>query len=248
MALLGCGALYAQTTNQVLTVYVGTAYTIPSVAAASPTVSTYQWLENGRAISGATATAYTNSYGKPVPGRYEYVRQAKPSGCSDYISSNPFVVEVISNNYAKPPSVTASKTVNAANQVWSSNVTDAPYACAQVNAGSTAVTPAYILNNSYPYLNYACYLVADLCPFPWRKPNSLDVSRVTSLDKVLLPFDAPGYYNTGSATIVGGSYLVWTSSHWYQNEYVALDGTNDVAAQLYFPTTRFLPIACVRDM
>jgi uncharacterized protein (TIGR02145 family) len=71
----------------------GTAYTIASMVDASG-ASTYQWLENGQVISGATATAYTVPAGKPA-GVYRYIRQAKSEDCLEWQSSNEFTVSVV---------------------------------------------------------------------------------------------------------------------------------------------------------
>jgi uncharacterized protein (TIGR02145 family) len=56
--------------------------------------STYQWLENGQVIAGATATAYTVPNDKPA-GVYRYIRQAKSEDCTEWQSSNEFTVSVV---------------------------------------------------------------------------------------------------------------------------------------------------------
>jgi uncharacterized protein (TIGR02145 family) len=71
----------------------GTSYTIASTVAASG-ASTYQWLENGQVISGATAANYTVPDTKDA-GIYRYIRQAKSADCSEWQPSNEFVVTVV---------------------------------------------------------------------------------------------------------------------------------------------------------
>jgi uncharacterized protein (TIGR02145 family) len=71
----------------------GTEYTIASTVDASG-ASTYQWLENGVLIAGATATAYTVPASKPA-GVYRYIRQAKSEDCTEWQSSNEFTVSVV---------------------------------------------------------------------------------------------------------------------------------------------------------
>jgi uncharacterized protein (TIGR02145 family) len=85
----GGGCLFAQYVD----VNRGTEYTIASTVDASG-ASTYQWLENGVVIAGATATAYTVPTSKPA-GVYRYIRQAKSEDCLEWQSSNEFVVSVV---------------------------------------------------------------------------------------------------------------------------------------------------------
>jgi uncharacterized protein (TIGR02145 family) len=118
MTSLG-GGLFAQApTNQMLTVAPCTAYTVPSAAPAS-SGATYQWLENGMVISGATGAAYSNTAGKAVAGRYEYIRQAKTANCTEWMNSNVFVVQVTAGTRGETFSdfVPCSNTPNGT--VWS---------------------------------------------------------------------------------------------------------------------------------
>jgi uncharacterized protein (TIGR02145 family) len=71
----------------------GATYTIASTVAAS-SAATYRWLENGQVISGATAANYTVPASK-VAGVYTYIRQAKSAECTEWQSSNEFVVSVV---------------------------------------------------------------------------------------------------------------------------------------------------------
>jgi uncharacterized protein (TIGR02145 family) len=70
----------------------GTPYTIASTVDASG-ASTYQWLENGQIIAGATTADYTVPNTKGI-GLYTYIRQAKSAECSEWQSSNEFTVTV----------------------------------------------------------------------------------------------------------------------------------------------------------
>jgi uncharacterized protein (TIGR02145 family) len=85
----GGGCLFAQYVD----VNRGTPYTIASTMDAS-SASTYQWLENGQVIAGATATAYTIPDTKPA-GVYRYIRHAKSEDCVEWQSSNEFTVSVV---------------------------------------------------------------------------------------------------------------------------------------------------------
>jgi uncharacterized protein (TIGR02145 family) len=55
--------------------------------------STYQWLEDGQLISGASAANYTVPNNKAA-GLYTYIRQSKSADCSEWQSSNVFTVTV----------------------------------------------------------------------------------------------------------------------------------------------------------
>jgi uncharacterized protein (TIGR02145 family) len=77
---------------QEVTVCTSTSYTIPSAVAADG-ASTYQWLENGEVIPGATGASYTNLAGKSSAGTYVYVRRAEIDGCG-WQNSNAFVVYI----------------------------------------------------------------------------------------------------------------------------------------------------------
>jgi uncharacterized protein (TIGR02145 family) len=71
----------------------GSSYTIASTVAASG-AATYQWLENGQVLSGATGGEYTVPASKGA-GIYRYIRQAKSADCNEWQSSNEFVVTVV---------------------------------------------------------------------------------------------------------------------------------------------------------
>jgi uncharacterized protein (TIGR02145 family) len=75
----------------------GTPYTIASTVDASG-ASTYQWLENGLVLTGATATIYTVPDNKPE-GVYTYIRQAKSANCSEWQSSNEFTLTVFACSF-----------------------------------------------------------------------------------------------------------------------------------------------------
>jgi uncharacterized protein (TIGR02145 family) len=87
---LGSAVCAAQTATQIT---VGASYTISDVTPASG-ASSYQWLENGVKISGATAASYTNSAGKFASGKYEYMRLAYIKDCKEWLASNVFSVYV----------------------------------------------------------------------------------------------------------------------------------------------------------
>jgi uncharacterized protein (TIGR02145 family) len=73
-------------------------YTIASTVDASG-ASTYQWLENGQIIYNASAPAYVVPGGKAA-GQYTYIRQAKSADCSEWQSSNEFVVTVFNCSFS----------------------------------------------------------------------------------------------------------------------------------------------------
>jgi uncharacterized protein (TIGR02145 family) len=76
----------------------GSPYTIASAADASG-ATTYQWLENGRIISGAKAATYVVPSSNAV-GNYIYIRQAKSEDCIEWQSSNEFVVTVFNCSFS----------------------------------------------------------------------------------------------------------------------------------------------------
>jgi uncharacterized protein (TIGR02145 family) len=55
--------------------------------------SSYEWWEDGKPISGATAAVYTVPSDK-AEGKYTYIRRSKKEGC-DWASSNAYTVEVL---------------------------------------------------------------------------------------------------------------------------------------------------------
>jgi hypothetical protein len=94
-ALTGLGVIaFAQGAE----VCAGTTYTIVNTADASPG-AIYQWLENGKIIPGASTADYTVPNNKVV-GFYTYIRQAKSADCSEWQSSNEFVVTVFDCSFS----------------------------------------------------------------------------------------------------------------------------------------------------
>jgi uncharacterized protein (TIGR02145 family) len=86
----------------------GTAYTIASTVNASG-ASTYQWLENGQIIPGASAATYTVPDNKAT-GLYAYIRQAKSADCPDWQPSNEFVVTVFACSFTAGTATGATAT------------------------------------------------------------------------------------------------------------------------------------------
>jgi hypothetical protein len=150
LLLLAGGVLQAQTINQQMTVEPGASYTIKSVTPATGATA-YQWLENGIVIPNATAASYTNAVGKASPGRFEYIRRAIPSGCTDYINSNTFVVNV---TYNTPPNAASTNVWKIGNKVISDVIAYIP----QCLYGKTVTSSAayYYVENDVYYYNYSC--------------------------------------------------------------------------------------------
>jgi uncharacterized protein (TIGR02145 family) len=98
------GSLAATAFAQGVDVCAGTPYTIASTVDASG-ASTYQWLENGQIVPGASAATYVVP-GTKGAGLYTYIRQAKSADCSEWQSSNEFTVTVF--NCAFAPSCTVT--------------------------------------------------------------------------------------------------------------------------------------------
>jgi uncharacterized protein (TIGR02145 family) len=86
----------------------GTTYTIASTVNASG-ASTYQWLENGQIIPGASAASYTVPNNKAT-GLYAYIRQAKSADCPDWQPSNEFVVTVFDCSFTAGTATGAAAT------------------------------------------------------------------------------------------------------------------------------------------
>jgi uncharacterized protein (TIGR02145 family) len=84
----------------------GTAYTILSTVDAS-SAATYQWLENGQIIPGASAATYTVPSNKAA-GLYTYIRQAKSADCSTWQQSNEFVVTVFACSFTAGTATSAT--------------------------------------------------------------------------------------------------------------------------------------------
>ncbi|MBP6660195.1 MAG: hypothetical protein KA174_05905 [Chitinophagales bacterium] len=57
----------------------------------------YQWLENNRVVENSNQINLTIPKGKQS-GLYTYISQVKCNGCTDWLSSNPFTVEIYDNN------------------------------------------------------------------------------------------------------------------------------------------------------
>ena len=86
----------------------GTSYTIASTVDASGT-STYQWLENGLVLAGATTTNYIVPNTKAA-GVYTYIRQAKSADCGEWQSSNEFTVTVFACSFTAGTTTGATAT------------------------------------------------------------------------------------------------------------------------------------------
>jgi uncharacterized protein (TIGR02145 family) len=86
----------------------GTSYTIASTVNAS-SASTYQWLENGRVLTGAKAATYTVS-NKQTAGIYTYIRQAKSADCNEWQSSNEFTLTVFACSFTAGTATGATAT------------------------------------------------------------------------------------------------------------------------------------------
>jgi uncharacterized protein (TIGR02145 family) len=93
---------------QAAEVCTGTPYTIASTVNAS-SASTYQWLENGRVITNATALTYTVPVNTPE-GVYSYIRQAKSADCSEWQSSNEFTLTVFACSFTAGTATGATAT------------------------------------------------------------------------------------------------------------------------------------------
>jgi hypothetical protein len=154
-----------------MTVNVSTSYTIPSAVAAQG-ASSYQWLENGVVISGATATAYTNTAGKSTPGQYDYVCQAYISS-RGWVSSKVFTVTValLPPRYAR-----SAKITNYADRQWSDVIRYPP--CNKTTYAASADTAdcrSYKGHYHYSW-NFVSKNANTLCPSPWRVPTIWDYS------------------------------------------------------------------------
>jgi uncharacterized protein (TIGR02145 family) len=103
---LGCLVVVAHA--QGVDICAGTSYTIASTVDASG-ASTYQWLENGQIISGASAATYVVP-GTKGSGLYTYIRQAKSADCNEWQSSNEFVVTVFACSFTAGSTTGATAT------------------------------------------------------------------------------------------------------------------------------------------
>jgi uncharacterized protein (TIGR02145 family) len=86
----------------------GTPYTIASTVDASG-ASSYQWLENGQIISGASDATYEVPSTKEA-GLYTYIRQAKSADCSEWQPSNEFTVTVFACSFTAGTATSATAT------------------------------------------------------------------------------------------------------------------------------------------
>jgi uncharacterized protein (TIGR02145 family) len=93
---------------QSVDVCAGTPYAIASTVDASG-ASTYQWLENGQLISGASAPTYIVPNNKAA-GLYTYIRQSKSADCSEWQSSNVFTVTVYACSFTAGTATSATAT------------------------------------------------------------------------------------------------------------------------------------------
>jgi hypothetical protein len=174
LAALGCMAapVAAQTVD--VTLQCGQSYTINSTvdASAGTATITYQWLENGSTITGASAASYIVPATKSV-GLYTYIRQAKTDDCPDWQSSNAFTVEVKNKNdlgvclggvmWAKynvdePGSFTNSQTARGKFYRFNSNV---PFPSSGV-----CTWPEYVDDGSATWKPEN-----EVCPPDWRLPT-----------------------------------------------------------------------------
>lgn len=73
-------------------------YTIPVVEQPSKGENIiYQWLENNKVIENENQINLTIPKGKKT-GLYTYISQVKCKGCTDWLSSNPFTIQIYSHN------------------------------------------------------------------------------------------------------------------------------------------------------
>ncbi|MBN2164658.1 MAG: hypothetical protein JW717_00105 [Marinilabiliaceae bacterium] len=80
-------------------------YTIPVVEQPSSGDNIeYQWLENDKRIKGANSATYTIPIGKDI-GTYTYINQVRCFGCTDWLSSNPFTVNITGTSTLKSASI-----------------------------------------------------------------------------------------------------------------------------------------------
>ncbi|MBI9069009.1 MAG: hypothetical protein JEZ09_17060 [Salinivirgaceae bacterium] len=80
-------------------------YTIPVVEQPSSGENIeYQWLENDKRIKGANSATYTIPKGKEI-GTYTYINQVRCFDCTDWLSSNPFTVNITGTSTLKSASI-----------------------------------------------------------------------------------------------------------------------------------------------
>jgi RHS repeat-associated protein len=80
-------------------------YTIPVVEQPSSGDNIeYQWLENDKKIKGANSATYTIPKEKEI-GTYTYVNQVRCFGCTDWLRSNPFTVNITETSTLKSASI-----------------------------------------------------------------------------------------------------------------------------------------------
>jgi uncharacterized protein (TIGR02145 family) len=126
------------------TVCTSTSYTVPS--AVGVTGATYQWLENGAVVSGATGESYTNTVGQASAGTYVYVRRAHTEACG-WQSSNAFIVSV-TGSMAAPVITAPANGCNAINYVFTVPLVDG--VTYEWTGGGTQNSNSYTYSNASP--------------------------------------------------------------------------------------------------
>jgi hypothetical protein len=228
LAALGCTAapVAAQTVD--VSIDCGQTYTINStVNATAGDGLTYRWLENGSEITGATAD-YTVPATKSV-GLYTYIRQAKSTGCTDWLSSNAFTVEVKNKE--------GIDGVCLGGLMWAKYNVDEP--------GTFATTPgapgkfyAFNRNEAYPSSGPCTWTIPiidepdswspanDPCPAGWRVPTKAETDAAYASTNVtcIIP-DQPDQF-VGCCLVSTGAPLLCSPDK-KDAVYVPLAGSTD---------------------
>jgi hypothetical protein len=197
---LGEGA-FAQAVTQSATVTVNTKFTIPSVANATPG-ATYRWLENGIPIASSNTATYVMP-GKAYAGRFEYVRQAQAAGCTEWINSNTFILNVRATLptplYAMDGTVTRYGHVLVSSALSYTPVSNFCEPC----PSSYPPTPCY----RGSYMNTACVAKLNPCELPWRLPTKADCEQSGNISwSFYKGIDQTGHNATGHCPAVGWTY------------------------------------------
>jgi uncharacterized protein (TIGR02145 family) len=166
------------------TVLCGETYTINSTVDATGGTDidvTYQWLENGSTITGASAASYTVPKTKSV-GLYTYIRQAMTTACPDWQSSNAFTVEVKNKN---------EDGVCIRGLMWATRNVDTPgsFAASVCDPGKlyqfnrTKAWDNNTMPEALPPVSEDAEWHADsiVCPEGWRLPTSAEFSNMRSI-------------------------------------------------------------------